>query len=512
MTNKYFLSIGIGILLISVGVLYYFNAPNRVSYLTVYPKVGQITQKVLATGNVEPPTVNSLRFGGVGKLVSLNVKTGDNVKRGDVLARQDTSVLNATLIQARANVRAANATLQKLKAGATTQTVALAKTKLSTAKRSLQNSYSSVKNTLIDAQTKAIDAVTNQLADFFLDPQTSNPRLTFIISDYSLLNKLTSERANATNRLSLLQKEVSDINASSTPSKYNSTLSRVSEHLLKLHSLLKDSVAAVAVNTGLPPATEASYRAVSSAGLNEINAASTEIQNLQHLILIKTAAVASAQAALNLTTAPPTKNTVNEQEARVSSFNAVVNNILAQIKNLEIIAPVSGIITNTNGTVGDILNPSITVVSLMPYTKLQVNANVSEDNIVGVSVGDTTSIKLDAFPLGITFFGTVSEIDPAQTVVRGAVYYKTTIIFDKDYKNIKSGMTANVQITTASSTNALLVPASAVTTTATSSSVRILTNNKPITHEVKIAIVGQNGMIQVVDGISTKDKVIIGEK
>ncbi len=512
MTNKYILSISVVILIIFSGFLYYLNTSSKVLYLSVSATTGTIVQKVLATGNVESPTTNNLSFETVGKLIKLNIKTGEHVERGDILAQQDSSILDTMLIQAKANVTTASTALLKLKEGATIQTIAFTKTKLTTAKRSLDNSYSSVRNTLISAQTKAIDATTNQLADFFYDAQTNNPRLTFTISDFTLANNILSGRVAATEHLYLWQKEISSISANTTKQEYNTALSNAAKHLDILHTLLKDSVSAVAVNSGLPATTEASYRTMSSVGLSEINAASTQIQTLQHIISIKNTTIASAQANLKLITAAPTKNSVDEQKSRIKSLEAQVKNIEVRIRNLEIIAPVSGIVTNTNGTVGDVLSPNITVVSLLSDAKLQVNANISEDNIVGISVGDPVSIKLDAFPLGTKFLGVISEIDPAQTIIRGAVYYKTTIIFDKDYKDIRSGMTANVQITTASSSDAIIIPASAITTTATSSSVRILENRKPVVRIVKTAITGQNGMVQIISGISNGEKVITGEK
>lgn len=512
MSKRYSLIIGIIVLVVLGGFIYYLNSSKKITYITAQVTRGAITQEVLASGNVESPTVDNLRFRSGGKLTSLTVATGQHVQKGDVLAKQDSGVLDAALLQTQANTNAAKAQLRSLEEGATKQTIAVSKARLTAAQSSLGNSYASVSTTLADAHAKATDAVINQLADFFFDGQTSSPKLTFNISDYALSNRLKNERSGATAELSAWKKEKEALSINPTAKTYNTSLSNAMEHLAALKALLKDAVSAVGVSSGLSAAHVASYRTSASVGLSEINVATKEVQALQHVISVKKSAVISAQASLNLTAARPTQNSIDAQKARVASFEASVAGINAQIRNLDIVAPMSGIVTNTTGTVGEIISPSTTVVSLMPDATLQVNVNVSEDNIVGITVSDLARIELDAFPRGTNFYGTVSAIDPAQTIISGAIYYKTTLLFDKSYKHIRPGMTANVRITTASSSDALLVPASAVTTTATSSSVRVLEKNTPVTRTVTTALIGLNGDIQIAGGLSVGEKVITGEK
>lgn len=512
MHKRYFLIIGIVVLVALGSLVYYLNSSRKVAYVTAPVTRGAITQEILASGNVESPTVDNLSFRSSGKLISLTATTGQHVQKGDVLAKQDSSILDATLLRTQANTDAANAELRALEEGATTQTIAVSNTQLTATKSSLNNSYTSVSTTLADAHAKAVDAVINQLADFFFDAQTNNPKLTFNISNYTLSNKLKNERIRATTELHEWKKEETVLSLDPTTKKYDATLSNAMVHLTALQTLLKDAVSAVGVSSGLSVAHVSAYRISASVGLSEINVALKEVQALQHIISVKNAAVASAQANLNLTTASPTQNSIDAQKARVASFEASVAGINAQIRNLEIIAPMSGIVTDTTGTVGEIMSPNTTVVSLMPDATLQVKVNVSEDNIVGVAVGNPAHIELDAFPRGTNFYGTVSAIDPAQTVISGAVYYKTTLLFDKSYKNIRPGMTANVQITTASSSDALLVPASAVTTTATSSTVSVLEKGTPVTRTVTTALTGLNGDIQISSGLSAGEEVITGKK
>jgi type IV secretory pathway VirB9-like protein len=66
---------------------------------------------------------------------------------------------------------------------------------------------------------------------------------------------------------------------------------------------------------------------------------------------------------------------------------------------------------------------------------------------------------MDAFP-GEKFSGTVSYIDPGETLLDGVVNYKVTIAINKSDKTslIKSGLTTNLEIITNTKSGVLRVP------------------------------------------------------
>jgi len=123
------------------------------------------------------PTTTDLHFQTSGKMTALDVAVNQKVTAGQVLAQQDTTVLQAQLAQARAAVAGAEASLQKLEVGATSQTIAVSNAALTAVQQGLQNSYATVPTTLADAYAKANDAVTNQLAPIFSNAQTATPQL-----------------------------------------------------------------------------------------------------------------------------------------------------------------------------------------------------------------------------------------------------------------------------------------------------------------------------------------------
>ncbi len=490
----------------TIAAVAYISWP-RASYTTAAVVRAPIVEEAFASGNVESPTTADLAFKASGKIVALTVSVGQHVAAGAVLAKQDASVLEAQYTQARANVSAAQAALGTLEGGATPQTIAVSQAALASAEQSLANAYATVGSTLADASAKANDAVVNQLARFFTNGNTNNPVLTFDLGDFALKNRIVAERAAANETLAALARIPA---ATATPAVLDAALASADNSISNLQALLTDAVSAAGKSVSLSTTDATAYRASAATGLSEVNAALAEVQALEHSIALAETSVASANASLNLTTASSTQTSIDAQTAAVAAAQANADAIAAQIRDLEIIAPASGTITDTNGTVGEVVGPNTAVVSLMPDAKLEVKVNVSEDNVVEVAVGDPATIELDAFPAGTVFNGTVSEIDPAATIVGGAVYYQTTIFFAKDYPDIRAGMTANAWIETASSSSALIVPVSALASTGTSTTVMVLENGVPVTRAVTVGIKSQDGMAEILSGLSAGEKVVTG--
>jgi HlyD family secretion protein len=287
-------------------------------------------------------------------------------------------------------------------------------------------------------------------------------------------------------------------------------LVNATDYLLPIQNLMNKALTALTDEVGLSATTVATYKTAAMDGLNEVNTAITEVNAAQQTIASEEAAVAQAEAQLAVTTASSTPQDVAVQQAQVAQAQASVAAIEAQIGQSTLTAPTDGVVTETNGDVGENVTPSIVIVSLIPDRALEVKLNISEDNIVGVKTGQSAQISLDAFPVGTTWPGKVVSIDPAQTTVGGAVYYQATILFDKPDPSVKPGMTANVLIETGSATSTLFIPASGIQTNGTSTIVQIYQNGKVVDQNVATGLKSQNGMIEITSGVTEGQQVITG--
>jgi HlyD family secretion protein len=99
---------------------------------------GDLTLSVTGSGAIQPARQIDLPFQQAGTITSVDVKVGDQVKAGQVLARIDDTDLKLQVQQAQASLKAAEAQLAQAKGGsATPQDLATAKAQLESAKAKL---------------------------------------------------------------------------------------------------------------------------------------------------------------------------------------------------------------------------------------------------------------------------------------------------------------------------------------------------------------------------------------
>ncbi|MEI6378391.1 MAG: efflux RND transporter periplasmic adaptor subunit [Candidatus Falkowbacteria bacterium] len=116
--KKFYLILG---LLLLAGVGYWrwqVSRQPKIEYSTAKVIKGQLVQTVSETGSVTPLNELQLNFQSSGKIASINVKVGDQIKKDQPLAALDAVDLQIRLNQAEAQLAASQASLNKLLAGA----------------------------------------------------------------------------------------------------------------------------------------------------------------------------------------------------------------------------------------------------------------------------------------------------------------------------------------------------------------------------------------------------------
>jgi multidrug efflux pump subunit AcrA (membrane-fusion protein) len=80
-------------------------------------KTGTIKEVVTVSGSVEPSQESSLSFEKSGKIQNINVKVGDKVNMGQVMANLSNGADYASVLSAKANLSQAEANLEDVKKG-----------------------------------------------------------------------------------------------------------------------------------------------------------------------------------------------------------------------------------------------------------------------------------------------------------------------------------------------------------------------------------------------------------
>ncbi len=261
-------------------------------------------------------------------------------------------------------------------------------------------------------------------------------------------------------------------------------------------------------------------------GDQQITVAESKVENSRE-------AWEAAKADLNRIKAPARIQDTALARAQVKQAQAALDSAANQIENSIIKAAISGTITKVEYEAGEQAVSGKPVISMLGENNFEIEVDVSEADIAKVAINNPVEITLDAFGEDIKFAGKVYFVEPAETVIQDVIYYKVVVEFtsppapllpaladgvkirrgeersDGERFNIKSGMTANVVITTARKNNVLIMPSRAVIErNGNGKIVRVLVNNIIQETPVQIGLRGDEGMVEVLSGVKEGDEVV----
>lgn len=157
--------------------------------------------------------------------------------------------------------------------------------------------------------------------------------------------------------------------------------------------------------------------------------------------------------------------TLHQAEAQVRIKTAALERARVDFDRCTILAPVDGVVISRNVDVGQTVAASLQAPTLFVIAnnlaKMQIDANVAEADVGGVSVGQDVDFTVDAFPYE-TFHGKVVQVRNAPITVQNVVTYDTVISVDNPELKLKPGMTANVSIVLARRHDVVRVPNAAL--------------------------------------------------
>jgi HlyD family secretion protein len=207
--------------------------------------------------------------------------------------------------------------------------------------------------------------------------------------------------------------------------------------------------------------------------------------------------------------------------ARIDQAEAQVSQIGAAMTRRQIRAPFSGTISkvtlkkgeSTIGTAKDV-SPGISMLATDNY---KVVIKIPEIDVSRVVSGTAVNITLDAYGPDEVFKGTITTINPAETIVDGVPVYEGTVVFEKRDDRIRSGMTANVGILIGEKAGVIQVPAEYIKTDKVRRKqyIQIVdteNKNKTVEREITTGLRGSDGMTEVISGVSEGEVIKPFEK
>jgi RND family efflux transporter MFP subunit len=211
-----------------------------------------------------------------------------------------------------------------------------------------------------------------------------------------------------------------------------------------------------------------------------------------------------AKRELERTTSLVEKKIVSPQaHERVSmDLRTIQALILVQMEKLDdrtITAPIDGVVLRRDGEVGEIAEAGQVLFRIGALKPLQVVAEVNEEDVPRVAIGQTVLFRTDAFP-GRRLEGKVREITPIGDPV--AKTYRIKVALPDDTP-LMPGMSVEANVVTREKPGALLVPADAVQ----GSTVFVVDGGRARKRTIEVGIRGAQA-VEVLSGLSESDRVV----
>ena len=513
MMNKKTIILIVLLILFSVAIYQGFLKKEKPTFTLAEVVRGNISQEVSETGQVKQGDEVKLSFKNAGKIEKIYVAVGEEVKEGDVLAKLETNQVSIQLQEARASLSLSQAQLNKLLAGVSQEEIKIAQTEVANSQIALD----SANQTLKDANEDAL----NVLDDVSLKAYNSQNTADAVQRTY--FNGTDQESIKVKENTEEIKKAASQIKfyfdetkINSSQEEIDSTLSKAKNELSKISNSLKIIREACEVSVYRSSVSSADKTSIDTQRTN-INTAITNLSNAQQSIVSAELSIDGANGQLqtardNLAkiTAPPRDEDVDYYQSQVDKARAQAQILESQIREASLRSPVAGKITGIKKRIGELTQPvsQDVVITLLAAVPFEITADIYEEDVVKISVGNDVEISLVAFPEKI-YKGKVLSIEPAEKLIEGVVYYEVRITFEEVPEGVKPGMTTDIVIKTAQRENVLIAPQDAFQKKDGKTMVEVLKGDKIEEREVEIGLKGSNNKVEVVSGLKEGEKVII---
>lgn len=538
---------GVAIALVASGVVACTTSNTPPQPRTGVVQRTSITSGVSATGSLASATEQNLGFVKGGQLTAVNVKVGDTVTPGEVLATVDPFSAQQSLAQAQSQLDSQRAALDKITSspvvGGSEDTLDQAKEILSRTEDQA-DAVQSADQTAIDNANRQLDQAKKVLdsAEDQLDKDKA--------ACASALRAASSGSGSSTSTMPTMPMPTMPMPMPTMPMPTTSSLA--------IHTVSVVS-AVSAMSAATPPAActaaASDQAAVTMAQSNVVSARAAvadaqkkkDVDDESGKLAVANAeqSVVSAQNALNSASSdrPPS---IAEQAAQVAAAQSVVDQAARDLDDTTLRAPIGGVVSALNGAVGEFVAASSGISALAPGsdasipgtggtsgasaaaagaatptrpggTQFLVLDNVDEFQVVlafaetdasSISQGQKVNLTFDAVP-DLNLSGSVLSVSPSGTAISGVISYYVTVVLPKGDPRLKSGMTAQAEVLTKEIPDVLAVPSAAVHSQNGSNVVTVLQpDGTQRSVPVQTGATG-DGKTQIVSGLQEGQQVVL---
>ncbi len=473
---------------------------------------GDLILSVSGSGNIVIADEANLAFGTSGRIDKIFINEGDEVAKGEVVARLDTAPLELALTQAQASLAQARIARTQTQIAQAEAQAALTRARASLAQARIARTQTQIAQAEAQAALTQAQAALTQAQVALTQAQVALAQAQAARTQAQIaLNAAEDNLDKAEDYLDRLKRFLakSDLKVERAESQFEAAKLQFEAAGLQLEAAelqLEAAELQLEIAESQPEAAELQLEIAESQF--EIAEPQLEVADLQ----IEAAELQLEIAESQFEIAEPQLEVADLQ---LEAAEQALEEAQKQLDRVTITAPFDGAVISVDANEGDSVSAMTTIIHLIDLTSIELEVEVDEIDIAEVKLGQRAIIEVDALP-ALQLEGKVTSIPLLSKETGGLVIYEVTIGFDvpQDY-NLKIGMSAIADIVIDERSNVLLVPNRAITQDSQGNPiVKVMVDEEIEEIEERPVVLGISDgfQIEIVDGLNEEDVVVIETK
>jgi RND family efflux transporter MFP subunit len=177
-----------------------------------------------------------------------------------------------------------------------------------------------------------------------------------------------------------------------------------------------------------------------------------------------------------------------------------------------IVSPINGTVAAVNLNVGDSVSASSSTSTIVVVGSggMEASTTVSVNDVAKIKLGQAATLTPDGKDQPIDGKVISVSVSPTSSSTSTTATYRIVVGLDGDTSSLGNGSTGTLSIVTASTTAALAVPTSAVTTDGTRHSVTVLDNGATKDVDVQVGPIGRT-WTAITSGLTSGQTIVLAD-
>ncbi len=471
---------------------------NTVRYATAAVEKGTLIASVSNSGQVSSLNEADIKAQVNGEILNLYIANGDEVKKGELIAKLNDTDLKKAVVSAQLSLETAQSDLDQLLSPPDELDLFQAENALTKAYDSKIKAEEGIENGLKDA----FNSVTNIFFDLPTIVTTARDVLygydiaksEIAISDYDWNETVYKNSFGPTDRtdLELFIRDAEDdyrvarIKYDQNLKDYKNTdyyadsqtienllnetadttkaISQVIKSEINLLDFVVDYFSSYdrRIYSGITTyrTNLQSYYSKTNGYLQSLYSVQNSLKNDRQALVDAELSVKEKELSLEKLKEVPDELAIRTKELTVQQKEDALASAQKDLENSYVYAPFDGAVSEVKSKKGDSVSKGTVIANIITEQKI-AEISLNEIDAAKVKVGQKTTLTFDALS-DLSISGKVIEIDAAGTVTQGVVSYGVKIAFDTQDDRIKDGMSLTADIITDSKPDVLVLPNSAI--------------------------------------------------